>query len=485
MTFRKSCPGVVVLAALAACCSAGAPAPGAAPAAPASAPILIEGVPHLEQKPDFCGEACAAMWLRKLGKQVDQDYVFDQSGLDPMLARGCHTDDLAGALRKIGFKVGDVWRRVDGAKEGAAAAAAAAEWAALRADLARGVPSIVCMHYDAKPGASEHFRLVLGYDPKTDEVVYHEPAAADGAYRRMARGKFLEAWPLGGPGKPGTVIRLRLEAGDLRVTRPPEGLTAADYAQHLMALKKQVPADEGFTIVLAPPFAVVGDEAPAMVRRRASGTVKWAVDQLKAEYFAKDPNVIIDIWLFKDKDSYESHAKSILGDEPTTPFGYYSDTHEALVMNIATGGGTLVHEIVHPFVRANFPECPAWLNEGLGSLYEQSEEKDGRIHGRTNWRLKGLQEAIRKGKVPTFEALTATTSHQFYREDRGTNYAQARYLCYWLQEKGLLKRFYHAFYAARKDDPTGYRTLVEVLGEKDMKAFQERWEKYVLDLRFP
>jgi len=28
----------------------------------------------------------------------------------------------------------------------------------------------------------------------------------------------------------------------------------------------------------------------------------------------------------------------------------------------------LVHEIVHPFMRANFPECPAWFNEGLASL---------------------------------------------------------------------------------------------------------------------
>ena len=40
------------------------------------------------------------------------------------------------------------------------------------------------------------------------------------------------------------------------------------------------------------------------------------------------------------------------------------------IMNIATGGGTLVHEIVHPYVEANFPGCPAWFNEGLGSLYE-------------------------------------------------------------------------------------------------------------------
>ena len=35
-------------------------------------------------------------------------------------------------------------------------------------------------------------------------------------------------------------------------------------------------------------------------------------------------------------------------------------------MNISTGGGTLVHEIVHPFIEANFPACPPWLNEGLG-----------------------------------------------------------------------------------------------------------------------
>ena len=42
----------------------------------------------------------------------------------------------------------------------------------------------------------------------------------------------------------------------------------------------------------------------------------------------------------------------------TTPYGYYSAAHRALIMNIATGGGTLVHEIVHPFVRANFPQMP-------------------------------------------------------------------------------------------------------------------------------
>ncbi len=152
-------------------------------------------------------------------------------------------------------------------------------------------------------------------------------------------------------------------------------------------------------------------------------------------------------------------------------------------MNIETGGGTLVHEIVHPFIEANFPDCPAWFNEGLGSLYEQSGEQDGHIYGYTNWRLPGLQSAISARAVPTFKTLTATTTQAFYNEDKGTNYGQARYLCYYLQEQGLLVKFYKEFYANRKTDPTGYQTLQAVLSEPDMNAFQQKWEKFVLDLK--
>ncbi len=70
--------------------------------------VLIRDVLHVRQKPDFCGEACAEMWLRKRNVLVDQDYVFDQSGLDPTLGRGCYTKELAQALKRIGFRIGDV-----------------------------------------------------------------------------------------------------------------------------------------------------------------------------------------------------------------------------------------------------------------------------------------------------------------------------------------------------------------------------------------
>ena len=537
---RKVVGSAALLAAAALCVAVGrcAPAgePGARPAEAAGP--LIAGVPHVKQKPDFCGEACAEMVLRHLGKAATQDDVFNAGGVDPLLGRGCWTKELAVALGRIGFKVGEVWHKlpVEGStgraataaqrqsppmggqavavppfgadpasQTGYAGASLAAQWSAVQADLARGIPSIVCTHYDDKPGATEHFRLVLGYDAKTDEVVYHDPGRDDGAYLRMKKAEFLALWVLKSPDG-AMVIRLRMEPGDIRIPQRAAGFTAADFAQHIMVLKKKVPAfagsagvakvaeaeapatagkPAGFTVALAGPFVVVGDEAPETVRRRATGVVKWAVDHLKADFFTKDTDDIIDVWLFKDKESYEKHARSIFGDTPDTPYGYYSSTHKALIMNIQTGGGTLVHEIVHPLMRANFPDCPTWFNEGLASLYEQCEEKGGHICGRTNWRLDGLQKAIRAGGLASFKDLTATTDGQFYREGRGDNYAQARYLCLYLQERGLLVKLFHEFVARHKDDPTGYKTLQSVLGETDMAAFQKRWEAWVLKLKFP
>jgi len=276
---------------------------------------------------------------------------------------------------------------------------------------------------------------------------------------------------------------LELKPNTINAPKRGEGFTDADYAEHILKLKKKIPS-AAFTMLIQKPFVVIGDEPAAIVAVRAEQTVKWATARLKKMYFKKDPEDIIDIWLFKDKDSYEKYTWEIFSDKPDTPYGYSSSEHKALIMNIGTGGGTLVHEIVHPFIAANFPDCPSWLNEGLGSLYEQSQAKGDEIIGLTNWRLAGLQEAIQKDKVPSFQALTSTTTAEFYNQDRGTNYAQSRYLCYYLQEKGLLTKFYHAFYAARAEDPTGYKTLQSVLGKKDMNAFKKEWEAYVLKLPF-
>lgn len=252
--------------------------------------------------------------------------------------------------------------------------------------------------------------------------------------------------------------------------------------QHAADLRGRLPGPE-FHVVVEPPFVVVGDGGPDAVQRCAERTVRWARDRLRADFFAADPDRVLEVWLFDGKASYQKHTRAVFDDIPTTPFGYYSPRHGALIMNIATGGGTLVHEIVHPYVEANVPDCPSWINEGLGSLFEQSTERDGHIRGLVNWRLDGLQQAIAEQRTVSLSTLVRTTRDEFYGERSGLHYAEARYLLLWLQEHGRLLAFWRAWLRARASDPTGEATLKAILEVDDLDAFQQRFETWAAALR--
>ena len=96
----------------------------------------------------------------------------------------------------------------------------------------------------------------------------------------------------------------------------------------------------------------------------------------------------------------------------------------------------------------------------------------------------GEKKEIEARTLPTFKVLLGTTTNQFYNSSRGDNYAQARYLCYYLQEKDLLQKFYKEFTANVKTDPSGYETLLKVLEVKDVAAFEILWQKWVMTLKF-
>ena len=258
-----------------------------------------------------------------------------------------------------------------------------------------------------------------------------------------------------------------------------------DYATHVKALRADL-AKKGIGkawITVEEPFVVVGDGS-AEDFERGLATVRWARDHLERDFFDHRPEKILDVFLFHDAASYEHGVRALTGESPTTPYGFYSSEHAGLFMNIATGGGTLVHEIVHPYVEADFPGAPPWLNEGLGSLFEQSDDRDGHIVGLPNWRLPALQRAVAHGQAPSFKSLIHLGTNEFYGDDSGMNYAEARYLLYYVQDKGLVRDFYRAFRAARKKDPSGYATLFATLGERDDAEFRARWERFVTALRF-
>jgi hypothetical protein len=258
---------------------------------------------------------------------------------------------------------------------------------------------------------------------------------------------------------------------------------ASEYRARIAVLGQRAPI--GSTALAAPPFVVIGDGAPEDVRAVTEDVVEWSVRRLKADFFSRDPDKIIEIWMFRDSDSYLQNTSALFSTNPSTPYGYYSACDRAVVVNLGLGAGTLVHEIVHVFIQANFPEAPTWLNEGLASLFEQPAEAEGHIRGKINWRLPGLKEAILRGRSVDLVAVMSASRSAFYAEPGvGQHYAVARYLLYYLQARNLLIAYYRHFVLHHPADPTGIRSLLEVLGERNIETVQTKWERFVTQLEF-
>ena len=241
--------------------------------------------------------------------------------------------------------------------------------------------------------------------------------------------------------------------------------TKDDLAARKVELDKKL-AGKGYTVVVQAPFVIIDDENASMVKRNAN-FMKWTTDLIEQDFFPKRPAKLIEVWLFRNEATYRKGAKQFFNDEPDTPYGYYSTAADALIMNVGPGLGTLSHELVHPYMEANFPNVPSWFNEGLASLYEQPREHlgtDRKLHmwGTPNWRLPNLK------------------ADGFYSAQFDA-YAYARFLLQYLQDHGKLHAFYDAFLADPKD-LTGQAALASVVGV-DLATFEAEWRTWVLALK--
>lgn len=251
----------------------------------------------------------------------------------------------------------------------------------------------------------------------------------------------------------------------------------------LLAKWKDRFAAEKFNTVIAAPFVVVGDGSRTQLRRHVDGTILPAAKALRAMYFKRESTEPTLILLFESAEPYQRLAKEWFDDDQVPHFGFYRRRENVMLMNISTGGGTLVHEMVHALLAPDFPTCPDWFNEGLASLYEQSSFGVGgdTIRGHENWRLPALQRAINEKTLRPLAELIADP-HFYADENVGINYAQARYLMMYLQEKGLLKRFYAAARDGAKEDPTALKALEALIAPQGLDKFEAKWRKWVLEL---
>ena len=230
-------------------------------------------------------------------------------------------------------------------------------------------------------------------------------------------------------------------------------------------------------------YVVVSNLSEDETGQLMENTITKATDCFYNDYFRKKPDELTTIFLFKDEKSYRYWANKLYADTDLSIYGYYKPDYRAMLMNINTGSGTLVHEMTHALVRFDFPDIPSWFNEGLGSLYERCSLNDGMIKGYVNWRLPSLQEALADGSYTGLDVMLRTDYDEFYGDNSGFYYSQARYLCMFLQEKGLLRAFYKAFRDNYSEDVTG-RTILERVYGKDLTALESEYITWVGTLEY-
>lgn len=153
-------------------------------------------------------------------------------------------------------------------------------------------------------------------------------------------------------------------------------------------------------------FVIVGveDDTPPEVHYERG--IKDFYKYFRDQYFEDPPRSLLVVLISPRPHALVEATKRLYSEVGLTvyaPFlGYYNPA-DNLIM--ATGGstgyGTLLHEMIHALIKADFPQAPSWLNEGLASLYERTQWTPTRLNTLPNWRM----DRMREENVPSLQAL--------------------------------------------------------------------------------
>lgn len=198
-------------------------------------------------------------------------------------------------------------------------------------------------------------------------------------------------------------------------------------------------------------------------------------------HFQSTPDRAVTVLLFSSHASFVAFSKERYGLDPKGLYGYYRRSKREILVDGTSGLPTLTHEIVHPFMQHEAGRLPAWIDEGVASLFEYPSfsPDDGSMHGLTNWRLGDLRTALASPDIaPTMrlDALFGMSDREFLGEGdpvaERRNYALARFVCQYLDsmKPGKLWTFLASWREAFEDDPTGGATFTRVVGVSPAQA---------------
>lgn len=235
-----------------------------------------------------------------------------------------------------------------------------------------------------------------------------------------------------------------------------------------------------WAVIVHEPFVVCGDLSAEELDQYYHQTIFPTARALESCYFNEAPRHPITLLLCSSDERFRN-CNLLLDDQERSQYsGLYLRKQRRVIVNLASGEGTIAHELTHALAHADFPSMPEWFDEGLASLHEECEfASDGmQLIGIENWRVGTALEALHRGELRLLEDVT---SKRFGSAERAAvDYAHVRSLCLYLQKRMLLKSFYYLCRANSKSDPTGLRSLCFVADATDPKSLDDAFRAWLI-----
>lgn len=235
------------------------------------------------------------------------------------------------------------------------------------------------------------------------------------------------------------------------------------------------------------------DDDQKKAKDQSGAVAKYAhgfYKHLRANFTKRSPEYYIPIYTYTgsySKDGYDEFsgfAKQVHMMRPQGRIAYFNDIDNSLMVWLASGYGTLNHEIVHAVLRDDYDEIPGWLDEGMAAFYEEVRRNRKPLD---NYRLDYVQTALNDlSCFPKLSDIMKEPKSSFITGERvNLNAAIARYLVMYLADKRVLKKLYRSMRDSDSQEP-GYQfnLVLDLLGA-DEPTFEEDWKKWVLKKRIP
>ena len=190
----------------------------------------------------------------------------------------------------------------------------------------------------------------------------------------------------------------------------------------------------------------------------AAARLEQAYQFYVAYYGLRPPDKLLTVYILPDQNALRQTAQLVHGIQLPEPNIGYSNLSDLSLLGLGDAAhlGTMYHELFHLIIRTDLGDIPAFLDEGLASLYSVSRWENKKLIGdHRPWRFDELKEAryATDGflKIPGLEKLINYSWAEFDGQETknvcqvAVNYALSNFVMIYLQEKNLLQQMVSAF----------------------------------------